>query len=299
MKLAVVDLIDVTTNNRNRELLQIRGICEQLDIEFLEFPVNVLPVNDWFDSDTICIVRGSIKTRKMWLNKVTEMEMRGCIMVNSRECIELCNDKFRTYLALSRTELKQPKTALVPSEYDNLIDHVVADSGLSYPLVLKTLEGSYGVGVALMESPQGLKGVIQAMNTKLDWDGALLQEYLPHDFDIRAHVLDGKVVASMKRTPPPDDFRTNIARGGTGELIELTELEKEHCILAAKTVKARWCGVDFIPSAIRRGGYAPRIIEVNAAPETGGIEAALAGKEETTSAPLLATIISHLKETHG
>ena len=151
--------------------------------------------------------------------------------------------------ALERAGLNQPKTVLVPSEYDNLIDYVIAEAELEYPLVLKTLEGSYGVGVALMESPLGLKGVIQAMNTKLDWDGALLQKYLPHEFDIRAHVLDGKVIASMKRTPPEGDFRTNIARGGTGETIELTDLEIEHCLRAAEAVNARWCGVDFIPSA--------------------------------------------------
>lgn len=299
MKLAVVDLIDVTTNNRNRELHQIKAICEAMEIEFMEFPVNVLPVNDWFDSNTVCIVRGSIKTRKMWLNKVTEMEQRGCTMVNTRECIELCNDKYRCYLGLERAGLNQPKTVLVPSEYDNLIDYVIAEAELEYPLVLKTLEGSYGVGVALMESPMGLKGVIQAMNTKLDWDGALLQKYLPHDFDIRAHVLDGKVIASMKRTAPEGDFRTNIARGGTGEIIKLTDLEVEHCLRAAEAVNARWCGVDFIPSAVNRANYAPRIIEVNAAPETGGIEAALVGKEDLNSAPLLSEIIRHFRETHG
>ena len=95
MKLAVVDLIDVTSNNRNRELFQIKSICEHMGIEYQEFPVNVLPVGDWFDSTTVCIVRGAIKTRKMWLNKLTEMEHRGCIMVNTRECIDFGNFKIK------------------------------------------------------------------------------------------------------------------------------------------------------------------------------------------------------------
>ena len=65
MKLAVVELIDVTTDQRNRELVEIRRICEELEIDYQEFPVNVLPVGDWFDQDTVCIVRGSVKNRKM------------------------------------------------------------------------------------------------------------------------------------------------------------------------------------------------------------------------------------------
>lgn len=292
MKLAVVELIDVTIEQRNRELTEIRRICEELEIDYQEFPVNVLPVGDWFDSDTLCIVRGSVKNRKMWLDKITEMEYRGCTMINTRSCIEVCNDKYRTYLALNQVGLHQPNTVLVPSEYDNLIDHVIQEAGLQYPMVLKTLEGSYGVGVALMESTLGLKGVIQAMNTRVDWDGAILQEYIPHSGDIRAHVVDNEIFGSMFRTPPPGDFRTNIARGGQGIVCELTELEKEHCKLAANAVGARWCGVDFIPSDDREN-ISPKIIEVNCAAETGGLEAALVGKDDEESAPLLRKIIEH------
>ena len=292
MKLAVVELIDVTIEQRNRELTEIRRICEELEIDYQEFPVNVLPVGDWFDPDTVCIVRGSVKNRKMWLDKITEMEYRGCTMINTRNCIEVCNDKYRTYLALNQVGLHQPNTVLVPSEYDNLIDHVIQEAGLQYPMVLKTLEGSYGVGVALMESTLGLKGVIQAMNTRIDWDGAILQEYIPHSGDIRAHVVDNEIFGSMFRTPPPGDFRTNIARGGQGIVCELTELEKEHCKLAANAVGARWCGVDFIPSDDREN-ISPKIIEVNCAAETGGLEAALAGKDDEESAPLLRKIIEH------
>jgi len=292
MKLAVVELIDVNIDHRNRELVEIRRICEELEIDYQEFPVNVLPVGDWFDSDTLCIVRGSVKNRKMWLDKITEMEYRGCTMINTRNCIEVCNDKYRSYLALNQVGLHQPNTVLVPSEYDSLIDHVVQEAGLQFPLVLKTLEGSYGVGVALMESTIGLKGVIQAMNTRIDWEGAILQEYIPHSRDIRAHVVDNEIFGSMFRTPPPGDFRTNIARGGQGIICELTELEKEHCKLAANAVGARWSGVDFIPSDDREN-IPPKIIEVNCAAETGGLEAALVGKDDEESAPLLRKIIEH------
>ena len=292
MKLAVVELIDVNIDHRNRELVEIRRICEELEIDYQEFPVNVLPVGDWFDSDTVCNVRGSVKNRKMWLDKITEMEYRGCTMINTRNCIEVCNDKYRTYLALNQVGLHQPNTVLVPSEYDGLIDHVIQESGLQFPLVLKTLEGSYGVGVALMESILGLKGVIQAMNTRIDWEGAILQEFIPHSGDIRAHVVDDQIFGCMFRTPPPGDFRTNIARGGQGIICELTELEKEHCKLAANAVGARWCGVDFIPSDDRES-ISPKIIEVNCAAETGGLEAALVGKDDEESAPLLRKIIEH------
>ena len=45
--------------------------------------------------------------------------------------------------------------------------------------------------------------------------------------DIRAFVVGGKVVASMKRQSLDDDFRSNLHQGGEGKVIRLTDEERK------------------------------------------------------------------------
>lgn len=296
MKVAVIDIIDPSSTIRNREVKLFQKICEERNIPFKEFPAQILPVDNWFDKDTVCFVRGAVNKRLGFLDKISHMELLGCTMVNPRHCIDWCNDKFITYLLLERAGLKQPITRLIPSEYDGIIDYVVEDAGLSYPLIMKVLEGSYGLGVVKVADAIGLKSMVQTLYDLYTGKDVIVQEYIEHKEDYRVHVLDNQVIASMRRTPPEGDFRTNVARGGTVEAADLTPVEVAHCIRAAHTLNARWCGVDFI-----RTVNEPIIIEVNTAPQTEGIELALSGSVEAADrdAPLLTTIIEHFLRIHN
>jgi hypothetical protein len=108
------------------------------------------------------------------------------------------------------------------------------------------------------------------MDTEAD---LLMQEYIKTDYDVRAIVLDGKVIAAMRRNVVEGDFRSNASQGAKVESIELTKLEIDQCIHAAKSIGGIFTGVDFIPSK-NRETQNPLFLEVNSSPGTESIEEA-------------------------
>ncbi|MAH44177.1 hypothetical protein CL614_10765, partial [archaeon] len=72
----------------------------------------------------------------------------------------------------------------------------------------------------------------------------------------------------------PGDFRSNYSQGSETLPFDLTKLEEEDCIKAAKAVDGIWVGVDFIPSEDREN-ESPFMLEVNSNPGTSGIEKTL------------------------
>ena len=142
-----------------------------------------------------------------------------------------------------------------------------------FPIILKTLRGSKGVGVLFIESEIGLDSIVQLINKQDEDSDLLVQEYIKTDYDVRVLVLGGKVLATMKRPVIKGDFRSNVSQGSKPEELKLTELEIEECIKASKAVNGLWTAVDFIPSK-NRTKEPPFMIEVNSSPGTEGMEEA-------------------------
>ena len=222
-------------------------------------------------SNTIAIIRGSVRLKKSWLDMLSRLEKIGVCMVNSRETVEISSDKYRTYIKLQDFGLTQPKTALVPEHTDDYWKASLKTLDTKFPIIMKTLEGSKGIGVLFVESERSLDSLLE-MLFKLDQDvDLLIQEYIKTDGDIRVIVLGGKVIASMKRSVIEGDFRSNVSQGAKTKEYKLTKLETEHCLLAAKAIGGSWTAVDFIPSENPKKDP-PYILEVNHSPGTEGIE---------------------------
>jgi len=100
-------------------------------------------------------------------------------------------------------------------------------------------------------------------------------------------VIGGKVVAAMKRTGAPGDFRSNLHRGGTAEAIKLTPKERATAVRAAKTMGLGVAGVDMLPSE-----DGPMVLEVNSSPGLEGIEAA-------SGVDIADLIIEHIEDNAG
>ena len=64
--------------------------------------------------NTVCFMRGTPE-RDSYLDLVSQIEKIGIPIVNSRFCLDVCADKYRTYLKLKDFGLDQPKTELCPS----------------------------------------------------------------------------------------------------------------------------------------------------------------------------------------
>ncbi len=173
-------------------------------------------------------------------------------------------DKLRSLQIMSREALGIPKTAFAKHPKD--IPHLIRTVG-GAPLIIKVLEGTQGLGVVLAETQKAAKSVIEAfmgMNTNI-----LVQEFIKEagGADIRAFVVDGKVVGAMKRQGKEGEFRSNLHRGGTSSSIELKRAEAAAAIKAAKSMGLSIAGVDMLQSD--RG---PLILEVNSSPGLEGIE---------------------------
>lgn len=197
---------------------------------------------------------------------VRQFEMMKIFSATESQGIVRSRDKLRSLQLLSREGIGIPKTAFADHvrEVDDLIQQVGGA-----PLVIKLLEGTQGIGVILAETYKSAKSIIEAFyNQEIN---ILVQEYIAEakSSDIRALVVDGKVVGSMKRTGKAGDFRSNLHRGGTAEIIQLSKEEEHAAILAAKALGLRIAGVDMLQSS--RG---PLVIEVNSSPGLKGIETA-------------------------
>ena len=87
-------------------------------------------------------------------------------------------------------------------------------------MIMKTLEGSKGVGVLFIESEYQIESLVQLLYSQNENIDLLLQEYIKTDYDIRVIVLGGKVVGVMKRQVVEGDFRSNVSQGSKPEKME-------------------------------------------------------------------------------
>ena len=218
---------------------------------------------------TVAVVRGSITRKDSWMDFVSILERANATLVNPRTTINICADKYRTSLRLADYGLTQPKTKLINDpEQSNL---QVQEAEIKFPLIMKTLRGSKGVGVLFVDSEKGLDSIVQLIHKQDEDADLLIQEYIKTEYDVRVHILGGKFLAAMKRPVIEGDFRSNVSQGSKPQNIKLTELEIEQCLLASKAVGGYWTAVDFIPSK-NREKEPPFFLEVNSSPGTEGIE---------------------------
>ena len=221
-------------------------------------------------SDTVIFVRGTPE-RDSYLDLISQLQRAGYCVINSRECLEVASDKYRTYLRLKDFGLTQPKTVLIPNK--DSIEKSFENLGTKFPIILKTLRGSKGVGVLFVESERALNSIVQLLFKQDKSTDILIQEYIKTDFDVRVLILGGKVIATMQRDVIEGDFRSNASLGAKVKKYDLSELEMEHSIRAAKAIGGIFTAVDFIPSSDPEN-KPPYVLEVNSSPGTDNIEKA-------------------------
>ena len=221
-------------------------------------------------SDTVIFVRGTPE-RDSYLDLITQFQRAGYCVVNSRECLEVAADKYRTYLRLKDFGLTQPKTVLIPNK--DSIEKSFQNLDTKFPIILKTLRGSKGVGVLFVESERALNSIVQLLFKQDKSSDILIQEYIKTEFDVRVLILGGKIIATMQRDVIEGDFRSNASLGAKVKTYDLSEMEIEHSIRAGKSVGGLLTAVDFIPSSDPEN-KPPYVLEVNSSPGTEGIEEA-------------------------
>ena len=197
---------------------------------------------------------------------VRQFEMMGAFTTVTSDSILRSRDKLRCFQRLSKADIGMPKTVF--TNYSRDVEEVISHVG-GTPVVIKLLEGTQGLGVVLAETKNAAESVLEAFNGLQA--RALVQEYIAESkgADLRVFIVDHQVVGAMKGQGKEGEFRSNLHRGGSANLIKLTTPELALAIRAAKALKLPVCGVDMLQS--KRG---PLILEVNSTPGLEGIEGA-------------------------
>jgi ribosomal protein S6--L-glutamate ligase len=205
---------------------------------------------------------------------VRQFEMMKVFSAIESQALVRSRDKLRSLQILSRAGLGLPKTVF--TNYSRNVKDIVKSVG-GAPVVIKLLEGTQGLGVVLAENENAAESVIEAFNGLKA--RVIIQEFVDEakGSDIRAFVVDGVVVGAMKRQAKQGEFRSNLHRGGTASVYELTEEEENAALKAARVMGLGIAGVDMLQSK-----HGPLILEVNSSPGLEGIEAAT-GKDIANS----------------
>ncbi|MEM9599955.1 MAG: 30S ribosomal protein S6--L-glutamate ligase [Pseudomonadota bacterium] len=197
---------------------------------------------------------------------VRQFEAMGVYVVNPADGIGKSRDKLLAHQLLAQHGLGMPATAFAKSTRDTkgILDLIGGS-----PAVVKLLESTQGRGVVLAETRKSASALIDAFRG-LDAH-FLVQEFVKEagGSDIRAFVVNGKVVGSMMRTAAPGDFRSNVHQGGSVKTVRLKREERRQAVKAAKILKLDVAGVDIL-----RTEAGPKILEVNSSPGLQGIETA-------------------------
>ncbi len=132
-----------------------------------------------------------------------------------------------------------------------------------FPCIYKTLAGSLGVDVFLIESKDDIKRIVMK-NRK--FNKYIFQKFIPNEFDYRVVVSNNGPLSVCKRIRVKDKYRNNVALGAREVFMDIKETPKEvlkMAIEATSSLKLKWAGVDIISDKNTKQNY---VLEVNRRP---------------------------------
>jgi len=197
---------------------------------------------------------------------VRQFEQMDVYTPNTANGIANSRDKLRSIQILSRHAIGIPATTFVRDRAD-VLPAIERVGGA--PVVIKLLEGTQGIGVILAPDNKVAEAVIETLQSTRQ--NVLIQRFIAESKgrDIRALVVGDRVVAAMRRSAQEGEFRSNLHRGGTSEVVELDERYEKVAVQSAQIMGLRVAGVDML-----EGDDGPLVLEVNSSPGLEGIESA-------------------------
>lgn len=194
---------------------------------------------------------------------VRHFQSMGVFCVVGAEPILQSRNKWTCFQILSKAQIAIPKTILGNApDVEAMLERLGPP-----PVIIKILQGTHGQGVILAETHTSAVSTIETLKTaKVRF---IIQEFISESegSDLRVIVVDGTVVAAMKRQSKAGEFRSNLHRGGSSEVIKLSYQEENLALRAAKALRLGVCGIDILQS-----NNGPMVLEANSTPGLEGIE---------------------------
>jgi RimK family alpha-L-glutamate ligase len=224
---------------------------------------NLQDINIIEDLDAIIIRpigRGSLEELVFRMDMLYKLERLGFYVINPPEAIEHCVDKYDILAILEDNNIPVPRTAATESVNEALR----AFSELGGDVVVKPVFGSRGMGATRIVDPEIASTIFKAI--AFHHGVIYLQEFVPHGYsDIRAFVIDGNVVAAMRRVA--EGWKTNYSQGARPAPTTLSTEFENLATKAAKAVGCKIAGVDIL-----EGPNGPKICDVNSQPGWKGLQ---------------------------
>jgi len=156
------------------------------------------------------------------------------------EAYQITNHKFFTAQKLSTKAIPGVTSTLFISP--RYADYAIEETG--YPFVMKLISGFAGKGVVLVNSKEQMESILDAVHLFEEFIST--QKFIKgKDSDVRCYVV-GEYVIAVKRKCKKGDWRANISRGGTAQLINPTPEMLAIAKGAAKTLGMDMCAVDLM-----------------------------------------------------
>lgn len=201
---------------------------------------------------------------------IHQFTLQSVFSTTAAQPLLVARDKMHCLQHLAGAGIPVPLSAIAGEE-DSLSPLVARLGG--FPLVVKPISSTHGEGVMLIDSWEALQAARDAFAFRQE--RVLLQEFIPeaNGSDIRVLIVNGQIIAAMKRQARPGDFRANLHQGGSARAVRLTAIERQTVLRAANLLGLSVAGVDFL-----RSDRGPLLLEVNASPGLEGIES-VTGKD--------------------
>jgi len=219
-------------------------------------------------------------TRDLELYLGIHLKNQGVLCVNDPEAKFKTSSKFLAFQILNNKNIPTLPTYLIAdlSEVPKILNKY-----LDFPMIVKTNEGTWGMGVELVGD---IKMAQNIFKKRIERNRIILfQNYIKEaqEQDIRVFVVNGRAIAAMRRISQNDNFRSNIHQGGKAECIDLPDSYKNIAISATKALGLEIAGVDILET---KSG--PLVLEVNPSP---GLEQI----EKTTNVDIANQIVDYLE----
>tara|TARA_Y100001935_G_scaffold26468_1_gene19938 strand:+ start:207 stop:1394 length:1188 start_codon:yes stop_codon:yes gene_type:complete len=230
-----------------------------------EQEIGILHQGEKFDYDAV-IPRIGHSITKHGVAVLRHLQQLEVWTANTSQGILQSRDKLHSSQILARNRIPTPRTAYVRDMRD--IERAIDAVG-GLPAVVKVTQGTQGQGVFLRHTIHETRNLVQGL--LVTGKAVLIQEYIAesHGKDIRALVVNGNVVASMRRKARGREFRSNYHLNGTVEKVDISPEYAEIACRAARVLGLNVAGVDLL-----EGNDGPLVLEVNSSPGLEGIEKA-------------------------
>ena len=189
------------------------------------------------------------------------LQHKGITFWNSEMLQQRSSTKLSALMQLALQGVDVPKTVFTLNS-----GALMAANDMDFPLIVKTIAGSRGVGNYLARDNAQLQEIFAKDGGKTPF---MIEEFIPNDHDLRVVCYGGQPALIIKRSRTSDATHlNNTSQGATAELLPLDQADesvlhmgREACRILGREI----AGVDIVLA--NNGSKRMVCLEVNAIPQ--------------------------------